>query len=360
MSSILDALKKLELEKAQASQDVALTPVTAEQELISHRTMHERLTIRMSPTTAIAAVAIFSLVLVLLSVGLSAVLLRDPALAKRPAAVKTAAVSPAVQPAAPAPTLPPAPAVIPPAVSRANVDRPPAKTPDKPASAPVETAKAPPAITPPVSDPVPVVKDSDQQPKTAATETEPTKKEPAPAPAPEPVPEPAVETEAKASTTDTPPVPLPPAVQVAKIPAVEESEVKTEALPDWPDLAKAVKPQAEESSTPPIPRHVAPPRDEAEGQPSTEPPVRAAVPQSIKELPILSPGIKMRYGLDKLRVNMVKPISPSNPYGQAVINMIPTYEGDPILNTTAKLIKVESHGVAIEIMSTGDRYYLDF
>ena len=352
MSSILDALKKLEQEKAQSIREAALTPVTAEQELIGHRTMHERLTIRMSPPMAIASVAIFSLLLVLLSVGLSAMLLRDPARVTKPdAATMTVASAPAVatQSAQVPAATQPSPEV--PAASRAAI--PPAAV-EKPLAIP---AVKPAVIddSPAAAEPIPVKIESKPDPKPNPPASEPSEAV---------APNAAVLSETIPSAAETAPGP-PPAEDVA-IPGGGASEVSTEALPDWSELAKVQKPVAVEPSLPLTvasrPPAFAAPRADAgrETEISADPPARAALPDSIRELPILSPGIKMRYGLEKLRVNMVKPVGPSNPYGQAVINMIPTYEGDPILNTTAKLIKVESHGVAIEIASTGARYYVDF
>ncbi|MCH7908780.1 MAG: hypothetical protein IIB38_04100 [Candidatus Hydrogenedentes bacterium] len=80
MSSILDALNKLEQEKAAAQViEVDVDPVLAAQELLGQDILRDRVAVHIRPVSLIAAFAAFSLVLVGLSVWISLVLRPVPA-----------------------------------------------------------------------------------------------------------------------------------------------------------------------------------------------------------------------------------------------------------------------------------------
>ncbi|MCH7959417.1 MAG: hypothetical protein IID08_04775 [Candidatus Hydrogenedentes bacterium] len=80
MSSILDALNKLEQEKAAAQAvDVVVDPALAAQELLGQDILRDRVAVQVRPVSLIAAFAAFSLVLVGLSVWISLVLRPVPA-----------------------------------------------------------------------------------------------------------------------------------------------------------------------------------------------------------------------------------------------------------------------------------------
>ncbi|MDP7638864.1 MAG: hypothetical protein QGG73_04000 [Candidatus Hydrogenedentes bacterium] len=88
------------------------------------------------------------------------------------------------------------------------------------------------------------------------------------------------------------------------------------------------------------------------------PPPKAKNPVPIEKLPLLSTTVRMRYGLEDLRVNMLVIKGPHTPRTVAIINHLPINEGETIPKTRVELIKIESHGIAIKIIETGDQYYI--
>ena len=87
------------------------------------------------------------------------------------------------------------------------------------------------------------------------------------------------------------------------------------------------------------------------------PPVRD-VP--INTYPPFTPGVQLRYGLDTFKVNMISPKSARNPYGSAIINRKKVFEGGFIAGSQVMLYKVEKDGFALEIPRTGQRYFKSF
>jgi hypothetical protein len=85
---------------------------------------------------------------------------------------------------------------------------------------------------------------------------------------------------------------------------------------------------------------------------------RGGVDSSV--LPVLSDADRARLGLPELRVNMTLPASKTRPRGSAVINIKQVFLGQIIGNTNAKLVAVEKNGVAIEAVSTRERFYIPF
>ena len=81
---------------------------------------------------------------------------------------------------------------------------------------------------------------------------------------------------------------------------------------------------------------------------------------SIEDLPLLGTSTRMRFGLEKLQVNMLIIKGPRIPRTFAMINGLPINEGEIIPNTRAELVKIESHGIAIEILSTRNQYYIPY
>jgi len=77
-------------------------------------------------------------------------------------------------------------------------------------------------------------------------------------------------------------------------------------------------------------------------------------------LPVLSDADRARLGLPELRVNMTLPASKTRPRGSAVINIKQVFLGQTIGNTNVKLVAVEKSGVAIEATSTRERFYIPF
>ena len=68
-------------------------------------------------------------------------------------------------------------------------------------------------------------------------------------------------------------------------------------------------------------------------------------------------GVQLQYGLDKFKLNMVSAKSARNPFGSAVINKIKVFEGDFISGSQVMLYQVEKNGIALEVSRTGKRYY---
>jgi len=96
-------------------------------------------------------------------------------------------------------------------------------------------------------------------------------------------------------------------------------------------------------------------RPRAEEKPASRP-----LPKTLSSLPPLTDSVRTRYGLTNMRLNMPRPANDNHPHASAIINMKPVWQGETILGTDAKLIGVERGGIAIEIIPTGDRYYLRF
>ncbi len=84
----------------------------------------------------------------------------------------------------------------------------------------------------------------------------------------------------------------------------------------------------------------------------------APLPEDIRTLPMLSRSDRAQYRLDGLTINMLNEASPTRPLGNALINLEKIFIGETLPGSNATLIDVKSHGIAIEIMSTRQRYYL--
>ncbi|MBX3180435.1 MAG: hypothetical protein KF886_24055 [Candidatus Hydrogenedentes bacterium] len=272
MSSILEALKKLEAEKhAQAAPpirepELATAPDFSAASLLAGSAPAPRDRVHLAPVTLVLAGGVFTMLVIGVSVVLSILLLRSA----QPSAATGSPphVAPAMMAAAPA-LAPPAP---------------------DPASAPAETRppEEPPAEEAP---PAPV--------KTAArTESRP----PRPAPRRE---EPVSESPAVVAFTE---------------------EVRYERF---------------------VPE---PARDDTR-------PARP-VPEDIRSLPMLSRSEKAQYRLDTLKFNMLNEANAQRPMGSAVINLEKIFIGETLPGTNAKLIDVRNHGIAVEIQSTRQQYYI--
>ena len=78
----------------------------------------------------------------------------------------------------------------------------------------------------------------------------------------------------------------------------------------------------------------------------------------IRSLPLLRGSERARFGLEQLRLNVLRAASEDRPNGLAIINLNKVYVGEVIPDTRARLIAVESHGIGIEMIDTGERYYV--
>ncbi|MBN2312149.1 MAG: hypothetical protein JXR94_24435, partial [Candidatus Hydrogenedentes bacterium] len=271
MSSILDALRKLEREKAVQTRTAQghLDRESAEHELFGRRVSRDGLTIRMRPTTVAMGAAAFVVLLAVVSVGVSLFVARST--------TRSGVVVRHDAPAAPAPdpglritTLAPhpetaddvpGPAGTAPPAGPVRADGQPAKgeAPGPPAAPPGPPgAGREPAVVsnppqPAVAKAPPAAKAGTPQPKPAS---------PPPVPTPEPAPS------------------APASIQVAAA-----------SPPAGPE------PDASPSGTP---KDAAPPKD-----PKVHPASSARAPLDMRSLPILTEGQRLRLNLPELKMNLI-------------------------------------------------------
>lgn len=303
MSSILDALKKLEADKSTQTAPVEAPPAAWEPDN-TYRALLGDLTVsparghRLAPVTLVLAGGLFAVCLVGVSVLLALIfMVRSQGIGTVPATTAQATPSAATA-AAPAPG------------------------PDAAAPASPEPQPAPESASVAESPPVPA----------PAPEPEPSS-EPAPAAKPETDPEPeSVHEPVSARARETPPRPEPPAETPAREPQRVETRVTTTAPVRYERYDPAAPSEEASDSTP--------------------------IPEDIRKLPMLSRVEKSQYGLDNLSLNMLNEANAQRPTGNAIINLEKVFVGETIPGSNARLIGVENHGIAVEIMSTGQRYYL--
>jgi len=170
--------------------------------------------------------------------------------------------------------------------------------------------------------------------------------------APEPLPAPSSSGEAQgeASPSDGEPAPLDVAA-VAETPKPKATRPKPKPAPA-PEPAESmvvtsVPVAAEVRYEPYVPK----PAESAARE-------SAPLPEDIRTLPMLSRSDRAQYRLEGLTINMLNEASPTRPLGNALINLEKIFIGETLPGSNATLIDVKSHGIAIEIMSTRQRYYL--
>lgn len=137
-----------------------------------------------------------------------------------------------------------------------------------------------------------------------------------------------------------------------------ESDVK-------PVQVASVAPTPAPSAIPsvaPVTRVVASPTapDSSVPQPSTAPPPRArpVIPEDIRKLPPLRSSERARFGLEGLKINMLREPSPNRPRGSVIINLKKVYLDDFIPGTTARLVSIATHGIAIQVGSERELYFV--
>ena len=416
MSSILDALRKVEAERAQGEPQVApeeeFQPEDAEAELIGPAAPPKEAVLRITPAR-LAAVGVLLLAgMVLVPVVIFSMMNANGGAASVPdLEARNAAETPQPVPVAPAPpqaastplatppaaaqsTPVPAPVTAPPVVAAPNPPPapappvPPVATAPSPPPAPVVTPPAPPqetpVKTPPVSpaaaSPVPPVATAPSPPPApvvtppAPPQDAPVQTPPAPvaAPAPEPV------QVAKAVPETAPAVPsdpvTPPVVTSVKLPP--PAPAAPAAVPPVPAPVAAVAPEPESTPLPDLAAGVPAP----EPEPPVEPPVERAAPQKAepetyigetpvietvpvqnvepKGLPELRGSDRVRLGLENMRINVIREADAGRPHGVAIINLHKVFVGERIPGTNAKLIGVAHYGIAIEMAETGQRFFV--
>ncbi len=269
MSSILEALKKLEADKnaqhmAIQEPEPVYTSDQMAQSLLGNYADSTSSRGRQSPVLLVLGGALFTTLLIGVSVALAVFVLREVQTPQQNAAIPAPATLAALTPGPP---------------PAATADEKEAEIPSEEEVAPLKVATA-------VEVPKPKTK---------------------PKPAPEPQPE-------REETMVVTPVPV-------------VSEVRYE-----PYIPKPAESTAREESAP--------------------------VPDDIRTLPMLSRSDRAQYRLDGLTINMLNEASPTRPLGNALINLEKIFIGETLPGSNATLIDVKSHGIAIEIMSTRQRYYL--
>ena len=326
MSSILDALNKLEKEKIRAERKAALEKdidiETAARDLVGRSLLRDRFTLQLSPALLLAGVLIASLVLVISGVGASWAYFRP----EQPPEVAFANADPSNTPSGPAAALPPAPA------------------PEEQTSPPDQLAiqeEVPhtPGPAPPALIEEPVANSTDET--TVSQRVDP---EPPVVLAEKPTDPVVVETPMNESPVEDP------------APLVEELVVAQETVqatvPEEPKRSNAL----DETTAPVVP---------VAQEPSVEPPVAPTgsvytEPKPINYLPAFSTAVRTRHEIPKLRVNHIHLGDSTKPRPFAWINNLKVYPGERIQSSKARLKKVAEGGVAIEIIGTRELYYLKF
>lgn len=307
MSSILDALNKLEGEKERerAQKDfnpADIDPAAAALDLVEPDALRDSMTLRVRPLTLIAGtVGFLVLVVAIVAITVSVMVKSEPG-EKLASVVPPVAVTPQPTPVIPEPEVP----------VEQEAPEPVAIIPPPPESAPeIETAQI-------VEEPAPIIQ-SPVKVESPALD---------PKPATVVVPEPIIEVP-KAEKK------VPVAVAVEKIePAPPETIVVAKA----PSLPKAD----------PIPL--------IESIPDAAPSDNA----NFLTLPRFTVALQRKHGFDKFKINMINPVSDTNPYGNAIINREKIFENAYISGNQVKLIKVTRQGIALEVARTGEKYFHDF
>lgn len=306
MSSILDALKKLEQDKQEKEQSdqLEIGTLAAERDLFHRKRGAGRGTIQVSSMVLVGGVLVFAVALVCVSV-ITALLI-----------VNAAPVPPATttQVAQTSPTNTAAPSVI--------------------QDAPVTPVPAEPVSLAPVSD-APMVVGMESAPPVADAA--------GPAPAP-PVDAPQMERPTADPEEET-------LMAAAQAPAVAKPDPVEEPAP---------RVQREKPPTPrPEPESVvqttapAPAKPE---RPAADKPDPAFGDLDLNVLPILSESERVRLGLPPMQVNIVGLPTKRQPRPSALINYEKVYLGEYISNTNARLVDVELRGVGLSV--GGQLYFL--
>lgn len=318
MSSILDALNKLEQEKAQAEQeeiDRDIDPQQAVRELVGGLASPGR-TVRLTPAALVVGGLLFMGGMIAISVGVTVAILGGDRPAPEPETAPVAAETSAIPEPTPLAAEPePEPEFVAAVVPPASYQSEPKTVPAKPPAAGSTEA---PVVETRVASVAPVAAQSEPAP---ASETAPPDTQAVPAQAP-----------------------VEPAVQ-APAPVAREVDADPEPVVEEPALAVA-RPA-------PAPAPFLEPEPEPEPQPE-----RSPVVTDIRKLPPLTLAVQRRYGAEPILINMISPASANRPYAYAIINRIKVTVGDYIGGSRLKLVDVENHGIAVEAGS--DRYYVAF
>lgn len=313
MSSILDALNKLEEEKARAQEDAEAVDIDvheAVEDLVGRSILRDRVTLRFTPGKLLIGGGLFVVALVAVSVGISVAVLGSKA-------------SPVVDtPADVVASSKPAPTTTEPTASVPDGEDNPAESVAEVAAIEVEKVEA--SVVPSPA---------------SVRETPPSAVVPEPVVAKEPV-------VAEQSTSEVDAAQAEDSVATK----IDSAEEETSNAPEKPSVEREQVAKASEDSRASIPSN----------ESLIEEPPAPAASVAIHTLPRLSPSDMDRYGLDNFRINMLKPQSASNPYAFAMINRKKVFEGSSIPGTRLVLFAVEMEGVGLHERGTSLRYFAPF
>jgi hypothetical protein len=167
---------------------------------------------------------------------------------------------------------------------------------------------------------------------------------------------------------------VPPLNEARELAAQVVSDVAAEARDGEVVRVAAVVPRAtrplvpaerEVLEVPESPEHVLVPKrtSRASTTPSAvssapSPRARSVVPKDIRDLPPLRSAERARFGLESLKINMLREPSKNRPRGSVIINLKKVYLDERIPGTSARLVGVVSHGIALEVGSERELYFL--
>jgi len=350
MSSILDALNKLEQEKAQAKREAVrpedIDPANAARDLVGPDVLRDRVTLRI-PGMLIVAGAVAVTALVLISVAMAVIFLQSAQSGPGDSATIAAATTPLSEPS----------------------ERPKPPIPESSASASHGPLESSPPVKSPERGPIAATSSSDLQPSEPAPESTPAS-EPDSSAAPTVRNTDASEREPEADGMRT------------ALALTESVPVSVER--DAPAPGESVRDDLEafapdETFGRPAPEPA--PHREARDRPATrqtpgledEPASGPDEPPLIRYPILTTYTLQSQYGFERVSVNMVKPAGPTNPRGSALItvqetdpdggvrtNRVRFYEGERIQRSQLRLFKVEQRAVGFEDLRTGDRYHIPF
>ncbi|MCP4645687.1 MAG: hypothetical protein GY851_34900 [bacterium] len=375
MSSILDALRKVERDKAAhvAAAEGDLDDATAEHELIGRHAPGRGMTIRLTPVTLAAGGLALVGVLIVVSVGVSFVVARTAAGPGPQLAGNGQSPTPP-----PEPTAPPAPIaesrpqeVAPPPVLEdpsPNLPGEPLSTESSPLEIPADPGPTAPLPTTPKPTetveqpsldnvaPVPVetVEQSGPDDVKPVSEKQPVETTALPGPKPDATLETKPAEQAAEHPVNTAPAPVRP-VPVPVEATVESAHAPTTPPPEPVQLAKIDEPVVATSTDPKPAATTTTPKPKVDTPAEPVKRVEPDKPLNVTQLPFLTERIRIDLGLPPISVNLTGSVrSAVRPW--ALINYKKVYVGDCIPRTDAILLGVDVKGVGIEVQ--GKRYFV--
>lgn len=355
MSSILDALNKLEQEKSSRQAETADTIVPATPEEATAELLGEASFDNSRPRAVKAWAPVLAALILGAAITAVTVVITVWLVAKPGETVAAMPAPPAAETEVPLVHKYTIPVQVETAAVQEENTPPPAA--EEPALAVVAAVPAPPRVeeSKPVPEPEPEPEPEPVPEVTVVVETPPVAvPEPAapPTPAPEPAPEVTVAAETLPAVAPEPPAPAP--VIEAVPPADEHPLPDTATLMRQQELARAESAPPENGALEVA--KAAPSQRPWTTTPSpTEPPSARtdSGPVDMNALPRLSSQDRESLGLDNIRLNVLRPADKDQPDALAIINLKKVYVGEMIPGTRARLIGVEANAIGVEVNSDG-------